>query len=93
MASSWLKWLHLGGFSTNYPLLLDQTTQIGSFEQEMSAKQFLVVNLRGDFDMVAAISKHLPNFPVGISFLPDRTSQISTPESVYFEKILVLWSV
>jgi hypothetical protein len=77
MASSWLKWLHLGGFSANYALSLDQTTQLAfileitSSEQEISAKQFLVVNLRGVADMVPfrhkeAISRHLHN--LGISF-------------------------
>jgi hypothetical protein len=78
------KWLSLGwngfigGFSTNYAFSLDQMTYIGNLsiaspEQEISAKQSLVVNLRGAFDTVAAISAqgsistYLPN--LGISFL------------------------
>jgi hypothetical protein len=46
---------------------LDFNLSITSPEQEISAKKFLAENLRGIFDMVAAISKHLPN--LGISFL------------------------
>jgi aryl-phospho-beta-D-glucosidase BglC (GH1 family) len=42
MASSWLKWLHLGGFSTHYALSLDKTTQIGStFQLIHLRKKFL----------------------------------------------------
>jgi hypothetical protein len=47
---------------------LDQTTQIGfnvsitSPEQEISNKQFLAVNLRGVFDMLAAISAQGSHF-------------------------------
>jgi hypothetical protein len=53
------------GFSISYALLLDQTTQIGFEpfnEQEISAKQFLAVNLRGAFDMVEAISAQGSHF-------------------------------
>jgi hypothetical protein len=63
-----LKWLHLGGFSTNYALSMGQTTQIGFqpfnclSQQEISAKQFLPVNLRGAFDMVPAISAQGSHF-------------------------------
>jgi hypothetical protein len=58
----------LGGFSTNHALSLDQTTQIDfnlsitSPEPEISAKQFLAVNPRGHFDMVAAISAQGSHF-------------------------------
>jgi hypothetical protein len=68
MASSWLKWLHLGGFSANsaYRWIrrhkLAFNLSITSYEQEIFAKQFLVVNLPGTFDMVAAISAQGSHF-------------------------------
>jgi hypothetical protein len=64
MTSSWLKWLHLGGFSTNYALSLDRT---------ISVKQFLPVNLQGTFDTAAAISAQGSHFDLGISFLRKQT--------------------
>jgi hypothetical protein len=68
MASSWLKWFHLCGLSTNYALSwirrrkLAFNLSITSREQDISAKQFLDVNLRGVFDIVAAISAQGSHF-------------------------------
>jgi hypothetical protein len=62
MASSWLKWLHLVDFPPTMLFYwirrrkLAFNLSITSPRQEISAKQVLAVNLRGAFDVVAAIS-------------------------------------
>jgi hypothetical protein len=66
MASSGLKWLHLGGFSTNYAPSLDRRRKLAfnlsitSPEQDISAKQFLAVNLRGAFEAVFLFCYYQP---------------------------------
>jgi hypothetical protein len=87
MASSWLKWLHLGGFSitTLFHWIrlhkLAFNLSITSPEQEISAKQFLDVNLRRDFDMVAATSakgNHFETFAqLSLRLLKETTSSLS----------------
>jgi hypothetical protein len=68
MASSRLKRLHLVDFppTTLFHWIrcrkLASNLSITSLEQEISAEQFLTVNLRGAFGMVAAISARGSHF-------------------------------